>query len=65
MERQKHFSRKSKEILDAELWAILEALGITRNETLKARDMPITIFRNSQKALKAIEPPYIHQGTGF
>lgn len=56
------FLGKSKEILDAELWAILEALGITRNETLNARDMPITIFRNSQKALKAIEPPYIHQG---
>lgn len=56
------FLGKSKEILDAELWAILEALGIARNETLNARDMPITIFRNSQKALNAIEPPYIHQG---
>ena len=53
---------KNKEILDAELWAILEALDIARKETLNAKNAPITIFCDSQKEIRAIEHPYIHQG---
>lgn len=55
------FLGKNKEILDAELWAILEALGIARKETINDKDMPITIFCDSQKALKTIQQPPSHQ----
>lgn len=51
MEGQKRFLRKNKEMLDAELWAVLEALDIARKETLNAKNAPITIFCDSQKAI--------------
>lgn len=50
-----------KEILDADLWEISEALGIARKETLNARNASITIFCDSQKAPKTIQQPRIHQ----
>ena len=65
VEIQSVFLGKNKEILDAELWAILEALGIARKETLNGRDTPITIFCNSQKALKTIQHPPNHQENRF
>lgn len=52
-------------MLDAELWAVLEALDIARKETLNAKNAPITIFCDSQKAIKAIEHPFIYQGNRF
>ena len=50
------FLGKNKEILDAELWAILEALVIA--EKMAGPRTPITIFSDSQKALKAIALPF-------
>lgn len=47
------FLGKNKEIIDAELWAILEALDIA-NQTGISRNIPIKIFCDSQKALNAI-----------
>lgn len=52
-------------MLDAELWAVLEALDIARKETLNAKNAPTTIFFDSQKAIKAIEHPFIYQGNPF
>ena len=46
---------KNKGILDAELWAILEALIVATKETRNAKGTPITIFCDSQKALTAIQ----------
>lgn len=48
--------RKNKEIVDAELWAILEALDIANTSAI-GRDVPVTIFCDSQKALIAISRP--------
>lgn len=48
------FLRKNKEILAAELWAILKALEIASKETLHSKSTPVTIFCNLQKALQAI-----------
>ena len=44
---------KNKEISDAELWAILVALDIA-SKTGIGRDISVTIFCDSQKALNAI-----------
>ena len=57
------FLGKNKEILDAELWAISEALDIA----LKIANprTPITIFSDSQKALRAIALPFTSQENRF
>lgn len=55
---------KNKEILDAELWAISEALSIASTRT-KIGNTPITIFCDSQKALSTIALPYTSQGNRF
>jgi len=47
---------KNKEIVDAELWAISEALDIADKSGIGS-DIPITIFCDSQKALNAIARP--------
>ena len=47
---------KNQEIVDAELWAILEALDIA-NKSAIGSDVPVTIFCDSQKALIAIARP--------
>ena len=59
------FLGKVKEILGAELWAILEALCIAEKETQEAENTPVKSFCDSQKALKAIEQPYTPQGNWF
>ena len=51
------FLGKNKESLDAELWAILEALDTAMRETSTANNSLITIFCDSQKALTAIRQP--------
>ena len=52
--RQKSvFLGKNKESLDAELWAISEALDTAMRETSTANNSLITIFCDSQKALTA------------
>ena len=48
----------------AELWAISEALGIA-SKTANIGSTPITIFCNSQKALKAIALPFTCQKNRF
>lgn len=45
---------ENKEVLDAELWAILKGLEIAI-KILHERDAPVTIFCDSQKASKAIQ----------
>ena len=47
---------KNKEIVDAELWAILEALDIANTSAIGS-EVPVTIFCDSQKALNAIAHP--------
>lgn len=47
---------KTRRYFDAELWAISEALGIAR-KTVNAGNTPITIFCDSQKALRAVVLP--------
>lgn len=54
MQKRKCFLGK-KEILEAELWAIFEALSIPEKERQNARNTPVTSFCDSQKALQAIE----------
>ena len=47
------FLGENKKVLDAELWAILKGLEIAL-KILHKKDAPVTIFCDSQKALKAI-----------
>ena len=64
--RQKSvFLGRNKEVLDAELWAISNALEIATKETLNTGNTPITIFCDSQKALQAIQRPYFHKENRF
>ena len=55
---------KKKKVLDAELWAISEVLGIA-SKTANVGSTPITIFGDSQKALKAIALPFTRQENRF
>ena len=59
------FLGRNKEILDAELWAILEALDIAAKETRNMANAPVTIFCDSQEALRAIEHPPSHKRNRF
>ena len=56
---------ENKEILDAEQWAISNALDIAAKKTLNAKDIPITIFCDSQKVLRAIEHSSYHKENRF
>ena len=51
---------RNKAILDAELWGISEALEITK-KIANPRTMLVTIFSDSQKALRAIALPRTSQ----
>ena len=51
------FLGKNKEILDVELWAIWKALEIALRETTNMKNVPVTLFYDSQKALKEIIRP--------
>ena len=62
MERKKHISRENKEILDAELWAILEALVIAEKANPRT---PVTILSDSQKALRAVALPFTSRENRF
>ncbi len=54
------FLGKNKEILDAELWAILTALDVALKETLNAKHASVTIFSDSQRALRVVgDPPTV------
>lgn len=57
------FLGKNKEILDAELWVIFEALIIA--EKMANSRASVTIFSDSQKALKAIAPPFTSEENRF
>ncbi len=54
---------KNKEVLDVELWAITEALDIA--EKLANPKTPITIFSDSQKALRTIALLFTSQENRF
>ncbi len=58
------FLGKNKEILDAELWAISEALGIAEKMPANSKT-PVTIFSDSQRALRAIGLPFTSQENQF
>ncbi len=51
----KIFLEKNKEILDAELWGISEALKVALKESTLRRVQRITIYSDSQIALKQLE----------
>ncbi len=55
---KKRVSRKDKEVLDAEIWTISDALDIAAKETLNA---PVTIFCDSHEALRVIKHPPLHK----
>ena len=55
------FLGNNKEILDAELWAILTALDVALKETLDAKDTSVTIFSDSQRALRVVGNPSSHK----
>lgn len=59
------FLRKNKEVLDAELWAVVKALEIAEKETENTREIPVTIFCDSQKALKAIQHSPFYKDNHF
>ncbi len=59
------FLSKNKEILDAELWVILEALDIVAKETQNMTNAPVTIFCEPQEALRAIEHLPSHKRNRF
>lgn len=59
------FLGKNKEIIDAELWAISEALDIAVKKPNNTTNAPVTIFCDSQEALRAIEHPPSHKRNRF
>ena len=59
------FFGKNKEILDAELWAVSDALDTAIRETSNADNTPIIIVCDSQKALKAIQHSSSHNENRF
>ena len=64
--RQKSvFLGKNKEILDAELWAISEALDTAIRETSTAHNTLLTIFCDSQRALMTIWQPPLQKENRF
>lgn len=48
------FLGKKTEVLDAQLWAIVETLDVTAKKTKNSKDTHITVLCDSQKALTAI-----------
>ena len=54
MEKTKYVLRKNKEALDTELWAILKALEVAL-KVLDKKEAPVTIFCDSQRALRTIQ----------
>lgn len=55
-EIQRTYLGKNKEILDAELWAISDALKLALKES-RTQMTQVTVRRDSQKALKRLEKP--------
>lgn len=55
----------NNETLDAELWAIANALEVAKKETLNYQNTPITVFSNSQEALNAIQLPFSHPDSPY
>ena len=58
-------SFREKRRLIAELWAISNALDIAGKEILNSKVVPITIFCESQKALREIEHSPYHKENRF
>lgn len=54
--------QKNKDVLDAELWGISEALGIALRETAPKKAYKVTVFSNSQTAIRKIQAAKIGVG---
>lgn len=59
------FLGKNKEILDAELWAIDNAIKMARKNALNNHVIPIKIFSDSQEALTSILQSISHIGSPY
>ena len=59
------FWGKNKKILDAELWAILTALDVALKKILVAKNPSVTIFSDSQRALRVFGNPSSHKENRF
>lgn len=59
------FLGKNKEVLDAELLAISDVLDIAAKETLNIKNVLVTIFCDSQEALRVIKHPPLHERNRF
>lgn len=59
------FPGKNMEIVDAEQCVISITLDITAKKTLNANDIPVTIFCDSQKALKVVRSPISYKKNRF
>lgn len=46
---------KNKDVLDAELWGVSEALGIALKETALRKAHKVTVFSDSQTAIRKIQ----------
>lgn len=55
MERSQFPLGENKEILDAELWGISEALKIAGNDNTSGKADSITVFSDSQDVLKQLQ----------
>ena len=45
----------NKEVLDAELWGVSEALGVALRKTTPRKLYKVTVFSDSQTAIKKIQ----------
>lgn len=59
------FLENDKDVFDAELYAILEVLGIVKNITQKTRNISRTTFCDLQKALQTIQHPFANKDNQF
>lgn len=60
-----YFLGKNKEVLDAELWAIADALEMVRKKAVNDHVAPITVFSDLQEALASIRQSISHTGSPY
>lgn len=58
------FLGKNKELEDAELWAIFKGLEVA-SQVLNEGNAPVTIFSDSQKALRELQHTNAHNKNRF
>lgn len=52
---QQWYLIKNKEVLDAELWGVSEALGVALRETALRKTYKVTVFSDSQTAIRKLQ----------